>query len=106
PAWALAPLPEGVGFDIGAAIMLQGMTAHYLCHSTFPIAPGDRAVVHAAAGGVGRLLVQLIKMRGGIVYATVGSDAKAEIAKAAGADEAIVYTRTDFAAEVKRRTQG
>ncbi len=106
PAWSLAPLPESISFEVGAAIMLQGMTAHYLSHSTFPLAPGHRALIHAAAGGVGRLLVQLAKKRGATVYATVGTDEKAELAKAAGADEAIVYTRSDFAEEVKRFTDG
>lgn len=106
PAWSLAPLPQGVSFELGAAIMLQGMTAHYLSHSTFPIAPGNRVLIHAAAGGVGRLLVQLAKKHGATVYATVGTDEKAELAKAAGADETIVYTRADFAEEIERHTDG
>ena len=106
PAWALAPLPDDVSFELGAAIMLQGMTAHYLACSTFPLAEGDRALVHAGAGGVGRLLIQIAKARGATVYATVGSDAKAELARSAGADEAIVYTRTDFVEEVRRLTGG
>src|SRR5690606_2979057 len=106
PAWALAPLPDDVSFELGAAIMLQGMTAHYLACSTFPLAEGDRALVHAGAGGVGRLLIQIAKARGATVYATVGSDAKAELARSAGADEAIVYTRTDFLEEVRRLTGG
>ena len=106
PAWTLAPLPEAIDASVGAAIMLQGMTAHYLSHSTFPIEPGHRVLIHAAAGGVGRLLVQLAKARGALVYGTAGTDEKAEIARSAGADECIVYTRTDFAEEVKRLTDG
>lgn len=106
PAWSLAPLPDDVGFDLGAAIMLQGMTAHYLAHSTFPLAPGHRVLIHAGAGGVGRLLVQMAKKCGAIVYTTVGSDAKAELVRSAGADEAIIYTRTDFAEEIQRLTDG
>jgi NADPH2:quinone reductase len=86
--------------------MLQGMTAHYLTHSTFPLKPGDKCVVHAAAGGAGRLIVQMAKMLGATVYGTAGSDTKAEIAKKAGADEVIVYTRDDFAVKVKEFTNG
>jgi NADPH2:quinone reductase len=102
PAWRLVKLPAGVDFNLGAAIMLQGMTAHYLTHSTFPLKPGHTALVHAAAGGVGLLLTQLAKKRGAAVYATVGSDAKAELARAAGADETILYSKEDFVAEVRR----
>jgi NADPH2:quinone reductase len=102
----LVPLPDHADFNTAAAVMLQGMTAHYLTHSTWPLKPGDKALVHAAAGGVGTLLVQIAKMRGATVYATVGTDAKAAIAKDAGADETIVYTREDFATEVKRLTGG
>jgi NADPH2:quinone reductase len=86
--------------------MLQGMTAHYLTHSTFPLKQGQKALVHAAAGGAGGLIVQMAKMLGATVYGTAGSDAKAAIAKEAGADEVIVYTRDDFAVEVKRLTGG
>ena len=106
PAEQLAPLPDDVDFRTGAAAMLQGMTAHYLTHSTFPLKAGDKALVHAAAGGVGRLIVQMAKMLGATVYGTAGSDAKAAVAKEAGADEVIVYTREDFATEVKRLTGG
>jgi NADPH2:quinone reductase len=102
----LVPLPDHADFNTAAAVMLQGMTAHYLTHSTWPLKPGDKALVHAAAGGVGTLLVQMARMRGATVYATVGTDAKAAIAKDAGADETIVYTREDFATEVKRLTGG
>lgn len=106
PAWTLAPLPDSVEFETGAAVMLQGMTAHYLTHSTFPLGPEHRVLIHAAAGGVGLLFVQMAKRRGATVYATVGTDEKATLAKEAGADHAIVYTRTDFAEEIKRLTDG
>jgi|SRR5579862_7146282 len=106
PADQLVPLPDSVDFQTAAAAMLQGMTAHYLTHSTFPLKRGDKALVHAAAGGAGGLIVQMAKMLGATVYGTVGSDAKAAIAKEAGVDEAIVYTRQDFATEVKRLTDG
>ena len=106
PAAQLVTLPDHVDFNTAAAAMLQGMTAHYLTHSTFSLKPGDKALVHAAAGGAGGLVVQMAKMLGATVYGTAGTDAKAAIAKEAGADEAIVYTREDFAAEVKRFTNG
>src|SRR6202050_2642992 len=106
PADQLVPLPDSVDFNTAAAALLQGMTAHYLTHSTYPLKPGDKCLVHAAAGGAGRLVVQMAKMLGATVYGTVGTDAKAAMAKAAGADEAIVYTREDFAVEVKRFTDG
>lgn len=106
PAWKLAPLPDDVSFELGAAVMLQGMTAHYLTHSTYPVGPGDRVLVHAAAGGAGRLVVQMAKKRGAIVYGTVSTEEKAEIARNAGADHAILYTQVDFAEEVKRLTGG
>lgn len=106
PAARLVPLPEGVGARLGAAVMLQGMTAHYLAASTKPLSEGDVCVVHAAAGGVGLLLTQIAKRRGAVVIGTTGSDEKAELARAAGADEVIVYTRQDFAGEVKRLTDG
>jgi NADPH:quinone reductase len=106
PAARLVPLPDGVDAALGAAVMLQGMTAHYLAASTCPLREGDRCLVHAAAGGVGLLLVQIAKRRGAFVIATAGSDEKAELARAAGADEVIVYTRDDFAAETKRITGG
>jgi NADPH:quinone reductase len=106
PADQLVPLPDSVDFDTAAAALLQGMTAHYLTHSTFPLKPGDKCLVHAAAGGAGRLVVQMAKMLGATVYGTVGTDAKAAVAKEAGADEAIIYTRDDFAVEVKRLTDG
>ncbi|HVH13974.1 MAG TPA: quinone oxidoreductase [Longimicrobium sp.] len=106
PAAKLVPLPDGVSPALGAAVMLQGMTAHYLASSTFPLKSGDRCLVHAAAGGVGLLLVQIAKRRGAFVVGTAGSDEKAELARGAGADEVIVYTRDDFVAETKRLTGG
>jgi NADPH2:quinone reductase len=106
PAVQLVKLPENVDFETGAAAMLQGMTAHYLTHSTFALKKGDTALVHAAAGGAGGLIVQMAKMLGATVIGTAGSDEKAAIAKAAGADEVIVYTRQDFVAETKRITSG
>ena len=106
PAWKLVPLPDEVSTAVGAAVMLQGMTAHYLATSTWPLREGQRCLVHAAAGGVGLLLVQIAKRLGAWVVGTAGSDDKAELARRAGADEVIVYTRDDFAAEVKRLTNG
>ena len=106
PASQLVPLPDAVDLHTAAAAMLQGMTAHYLTHSTFPLKPGDKALVHAAAGGAGRLIVQMAKMLGATVYGTAGTDAKAAIAKEAGADEVIIYTRDDFAVKVKELTGG
>lgn len=106
PAAQLVKLPDHVDFPTAAAVMLQGMTAHYLTHSTFALKKGDTALVHAAAGGAGGLTVQVAKMLGATVIGTAGSDEKAAIAKEAGADEVIVYTKQDFVAEVKRITNG
>src|SRR6267142_5501224 len=106
PAWKLVKLPDNIDFKLGAAITLQGMTAHYLTHSTFPLRSGHKALVHAGAGGVGLLLTQVAKKLGATVYATVGNEAKAELARGAGADEVIIYYRQDFEAEVKRLTSG
>jgi NADPH:quinone reductase len=91
---------------LAAAVMLQGMTAHYLTHSTFPVQAGQRVLVHAAAGGVGLLLCQLAKMRGAMVIGTVSTEEKARLAKGAGADEVILYTEQDFVEETKRLTGG
>jgi NADPH2:quinone reductase len=102
----LVPLPDSVDMQSAGAALLQGMTAHYLTHSTWPVKPGDKILVHAAAGGVGRLIAQMAKMLGAVVYGTVGTDTKAAIAKEAGVDETIIYTREDFAAEIKRLTGG
>jgi len=96
PAWRLVGVPPGVPMPVAAALMLQGMTAHYLTHSAFPLKKGDFCLVHAAAGGVGQLLVQLAKLRGAIVIATVGSREKAELANARGADYTIIYSEEDF----------
>ena len=106
PADRLVPLPDGVSTRVGAAVKIQGMSAHYLSSSVRPLGEGDRCLVHAAAGGVGLLLVQMAKRRGAWVVGTAGTDEKAELARAAGADEVIVYTRQDFAAEVLRLTDG
>jgi len=106
PAWILAPLPDEISFETAAAVMLQGLTAHYLTHSTFPIQPGHKVLVHAAAGGVGLLLVQMAKARGATVFGTVSTQAKAELAKAAGADEVILYTQEDFAEAIQTITGG
>ncbi len=106
PSAKLVSLPADVSAQLGAAVMLQGMTAHYLAVSTYPLREGDRCLVHAAAGGVGLLLVQIAKKRGARVIGTVGSDAKAELARGAGADDVIVYTREDFVVETRRITEG
>ncbi len=102
----LVKLPDHVDFSTAAAAMLQGMTAHYLTHSSFALKKGDVALVHAAAGGTGALIVQMAKMLGATVIGTAGSDEKAAIAKEAGADQVILYTRQDFVAEAKRLTNG
>lgn len=106
PAWRLVPVPDGVPLDIACALMLQGSTAHYLTHSAWRVRAGDVCVVHAGAGGVGQLLIQLAKLRGATVIATVGSPAKVAIARACGADHTIRYRDTDFRAAVLRLTNG
>lgn len=106
PAAQLVKVPDGIDLTLAAAAMLQGMTAHYLTHSTCPLEAGDECLVHAAAGGAGRLIVQMAKARGARVFGTVSTDEKASTARDAGVDEAIIYTRTDFEAEVKRFTNG
>jgi NADPH2:quinone reductase len=106
PAAKLVKIPDGVATDVAAAVMLQGMTAHYLATSTYPLAPGMTCLVHAAAGGTGGLLVQIAKKRGARVIGTVGTRAKAEIARGDGADETIEYTTQNVVAEVKRYTGG
>ncbi len=106
PAWRLVSIPQGLESDQAAAAMLQGMTAHYLTHTTYPLTADDTILVHAAAGGVGQLLIQIAKRRGARVIGTVSTEEKARIARTAGADETIVYTKTDFVAEVKRLTAG
>ena len=106
PADRLVPLPNEVSPKQGATLMLQGMTAHYLACTTYPLKLGDTCLVHAAAGGVGLLLCQIAKLRGARVIGTVSTAAKAELARAAGADEVILYTERDFEEEVKRLTGG
>jgi NADPH2:quinone reductase len=106
PSSKLVVLPAGVSTRQGAAAMLQGMTAHYLACSTYPLKTGDTCLVHAAAGGVGLLLCQIAKLRGARVIGTVSTDDKAKLAREAGADETIIYTQQDFEAEVKRMTGG
>jgi len=104
PAERLVKVPDKLGDQQAAAAMLQGMTAHYLVHSTYPLKKGETALIHAAAGGVGLLLVQMAKNIGARVIGTVGSEEKAKLAKDAGADEVIIYTKQDFEAETKRLT--
>ena len=106
PGWQLVKVPDHTDLNSAAAAMLQGMTAHYLTHSTFPLKQGQTCLVHAAAGGAGRLIVQMAKARGARVLGTTSTDAKAELARQAGIDEVIFYTRQDFEAEVKRLTDG
>jgi NADPH2:quinone reductase len=106
PAWQLVKIPDGLDFQTAAAVMLQGMTAHYLTHSTYPLKSGDTCLVHAAAGGAGGLIVQMAKMLGARVFGTVSTAEKARIARQHGVDEAILYTKQDFEAEVKRLTGG
>jgi NADPH2:quinone reductase len=106
PVWKLAPIPDAVSSETAAAVMLQGMTAHYLSHSTYAIKEGDTALIHAAAGGTGLLLVQMAKRRGAAVIGTVSTAEKAALARENGADEVILYTETDFEAEVKSITDG
>lgn len=106
PAQRAVSVPDGVEDHVAAAVLLQGMTAHYLAVTTFPLGSGQTCVVHAAAGGVGLLLVQIAKMRGARVIGTVSTEEKAALARAAGADEIILYTREEVAPTVKRLTAG
>lgn len=106
PASTLVKVPAHVDLKLAAAAILQGMTAHYLSHSTYPLRQGETALIHAAAGGTGRLLVQMAHHAGARVIATVSTDEKAELARSAGADEVIKYTETDFEAETRRLTDG
>ncbi|MGA1195375.1 MAG: quinone oxidoreductase family protein [Candidatus Latescibacterota bacterium] len=99
-------IPDNVETKTAAAVMLQGLTAHYLSNSTYPLSQNDTCLIHAAAGGVGLLLVQMAKMRGARVFGTTSTPEKAELARKAGADEVILYTEKDFEAEVKRLTDG
>ena len=104
PASRLVKIPDELDFEQAAAAMLQGMTAHYLLYSTYPLKSGETALIHAAAGGVGLLLVQMAKKIGARVIGTAGSQEKAELARDAGADECIIYTEADFETETKRLT--
>jgi len=105
PAARLVKIPDGLNFEQAAAAMLQGMTAHYLLFSTYKLQSGETALIHAAAGGVGLLLVQMAKKIGARVIATAGTEEKAQLARDAGADETIVYTQVDFEAETRRLTE-
>lgn len=102
----LVKIPDELDFNQAAAAMLQGMTAHYLSHSTYPIQTGESVLIHAAAGGVGLLLVQMAKKLGARVIGTAGSDEKAQLARDAGADDVIIYTNQDFEIETRRLTEG
>jgi NADPH2:quinone reductase len=106
PAWKVVALPDGVDSRSGTAALVQGITAQYLCETTYPAQPGDIALVHAGAGGVGLLLIQLLKQKGATVYTTVSTQEKAALAREAGADQTILYTQTDFAEAVKQFTNG
>jgi len=106
PAWRLVKVPASLDLRIATTLMLQGCTAHYLSHSLFPIQPGQRCLIHAASGGVGQILLQLAKLRGAEVFATVGSEAKAAIARENGADHTILYQQQDFADLVAELTDG
>ena len=106
PAWRLVPVPQGVSARDAAAVLLQGLTAHYLAYSTYPLKRGETALIHAAAGGLGALLVQIAKNIGARVIGTVSTEDKARVAREAGADEVILYEQVDFEAEVKRLTNG
>jgi NADPH2:quinone reductase len=106
PAARLIKIPGDLTFEQASAAMLQGMTAHYLVNSTYKLQKGETALIHAAAGGVGNLLVQMAKKIGARVIATAGTDEKAQLARDAGADECIVYTREDFETTTKKLTEG
>lgn len=106
PAWRLVKVPAEVPMPVATALMLQGFTAHYLTHSAFSLVPGNTCLVHAGAGGVGQLLIQLAKLRGATVLATVGSEEKAELARQRGADHVILYRQVDFREQVMEITGG
>jgi len=105
PAWVLVPVPKETDVQHATAAMEQGLTAHYLTHSTYPIKQGETVLIHAASGGVGHLLVQIARLRGARVIGTVSTEEKAALAREAGADEVIIYTQVDFESEVKRLTK-
>lgn len=106
PAWKLVKVPDAVPLPVATTLMLQGSTAHYLSHSAFPLQPGHACLVHAGAGGVGQLLIQLAKLRGATVIATAGSRDKADIAAKCGADHVVLYREVDFREEVMKVTGG
>jgi len=106
PASKLIKLPDGLDARSGAAVMLQGMTAHYLCHSTYAVQPGDKVLIHAGAGGVGLLLTQMVKQLGGYVFSTVSTEEKAQLSRDAGSDQVILYGEQDFSEEIKKATDG
>src|SRR5689334_4111213 len=106
PAQRLVKIPDVLSFEQAAAAMLQGMTAHYLTHETYKLQAGETALIHAAAGGVGLLLVQMAKKLGARVIGTAGTKEKAQLARDAGADECIIYTEADFETETRRLTDG
>ena len=106
PAWLLVRIPDDMDFETGAATLLQCMTAHFLVYDIIPLQAGQRALVHAGAGGMGLLLIQMLKRLGLHVYTTVSTDEKAALAREAGADDVILYTRQDFEEEVRRMTDG
>jgi NADPH:quinone reductase len=106
PSERAIKLPAGIDMQQAAAVLLQGMTAHFLCNTTYPLKPGDKALIHAGAGGVGQLLIQMAKKMGATVFTTVSTDAKAELAKEAGADTVINYTKNNFEEAIKEATGG
>ena len=106
PVDRLVPIPEGVSSQQAAAALIQGITAHYLTHSTYPIQSGDEILIHAGAGGTGLIFIQMAKALGARVFTTVSTEEKADLARAAGADEIILYTKEDFAAKIKQLTSG
>ena len=106
PASKLIKLPDGLDARSGAAVMLQGMTAHYLCHSTYAVQPGDKVLIHAGAGGVGLLLTQMVKKLGGYVFSTVSTEEKAQLSRDAGSDQVILYGEQDFSEEINKSTDG
>ncbi|MCY4527909.1 MAG: quinone oxidoreductase, partial [Chloroflexi bacterium] len=106
PEWQAVRVPDGVGMVDAAAVMEQGMTAHYLCYSTYELGAGDTCLVHAGAGGVGRLLIQMAKQLGAVVITTVSTEQKAEMARSVGADHVVLYTEQNFQEEAMRITDG
>lgn len=106
PAWRLVQIPEWLDFSLAAAVILQGLTAHYLVHSAYPLKAGDTCLIHAAAGGTGLLLTQVAKRLGARVIGTTSTEEKADAARSAGCDDVILYTQQDFESEVKRLTGG